>query len=334
MDLSRNAFVGKLPTARNLISSLEWLNLAKNNFHGEFPSVIQKCENLATLDLEGNRYDSIIPSWLGVKNPWRRILQLRSNMFYGNIPRKLSQLAYLQLLDLADNNLTGSIPTEFANLKSMRQQNMKQSIIFQYQYFGQIDVNWKGHYYEVFKRTVSLVTEMDLSSNFLTGEIPTEISNLHSLKFLNLSWNHLSGSIPKDIGDLKFLESLDFSLNQLTGTIPSSITNLTSLSSLNLSSNHLSGEIPKGNQLQTLDDPSIYVNNSGLCGFPLSIACPSDSSPVSSFDEKKGYHNDLEELWLSCWVRAGFIFGIWLWLGVLVFFKPWRMAIFDTVDKM
>jgi Leucine-rich repeat (LRR) protein len=255
-------------------------------------------------------------------------------MFYGNIPRKLSQLAYLQLLDLADNNLTGSIPTEFANLKSMRQQNMKQSIIFQYQYFGQIDVNWKGHYYEVFKRTVSLVTEMDLSSNFLTGEIPTEISNLHSLKFLNLSWNHLSGSIPKDIGDLKLIESLDFSLNQLTGTIPSSITNLTSLSSLNLSSNHLSGEIPKGNQLQTLDDPSIYVNNSGLCGFPLSIACPSDSSPVPSFDEKKGYHNDLEELWLSCWVRAGFIFGIWLWLGVLVFFKPWRMAIFDTVDKM
>ena len=98
-------------------------------------------------------------------------------MFYENMPRKLSQLAYLQLLDLADNNLTGSIPTEFANLKSMRQQNMKQSIIFQYQYFGQIDVNWKGNYYEVFQRTVSLVTEMDLSSNFLTGEIPTEISN-------------------------------------------------------------------------------------------------------------------------------------------------------------
>jgi len=183
----KKCLFGKLPTARNHIFSLEWLNLAKNNFHGEFPSVIQKCENLATLDLEGNRYDSIIPSWLGVKNPWLRILQLRSNMFYGNMPRKLSQLAYLQLLDLADNNLTGSIPTEFANLKSMRQQNMKQSIIFQYQYFGQIDVNWKGHYYEVFQRTVSLVTEMDLSSNFLTGERPTEISNLHSLKFINLS---------------------------------------------------------------------------------------------------------------------------------------------------
>lgn len=256
-------------------------------------------------------------------------------MFYGNIPRKLSQLAYLQLLDLADNNLTGSIPTEFANLKSMRQQNMKQSIVFQYRYrFGQIDVNWKGHYYEVFQRTVSLVTEMDLSSNFLTGEIPTEISNLHSLKFLNLSWNHLSGSIPKDIGDLKFLESLDFSWNQLTGTIPSSITNLMSLNSLNLSSNHLSGAIPKGNQLQTLDDPSIYVNNSGLCGFPLSMACPLDSRSVPSFNEKKGYHKDLGELWLRYWVAAGFIFGIWLWLGVLGFCKPWRMAIFDCMDKM
>jgi len=259
-------------------------------------------------------------------------------MFHGNIPRKLSQLAYLQLLDLADNNLTGSIPTEFANLTSMRQQNKEQLVILveystQYPYFGRVDINWKGHD-EIFQRTVSLVTGMDLSSNFLTGEIPTGLSNLQGLKYLNLSRNHLSGSIPKDIGDLKFLESLDISWNQLTGTIPSSISNLMSLSSLNLSSNQLSGRIPKGNQLQTLDDPSIYANNSGLCGFPLSIACPGDSNSVPASDEQKEYHKDREELWLCYWVIAGFIFGIWLWLGVLVFLKPWRVAIFECVDKM
>jgi Leucine-rich repeat (LRR) protein len=228
-------------------------------------------------------------------------------MFHGNILRKLSQLAYLQLLDLADNNLTGSIPTEFANLTSMRQQITEQLVILveystQYPYFGRVDIKWKGHD-EIFQRTVSLVTGMDLSSNFLTGEIPGGLSNLQRLKFLNVSRNYLSGSIPKGIGDLKFLESLDISWNQLSGTIPSSI-------------------------------PSMYANNSGLCGFPLGIACPGDSKSVPASDEQKEYHKDLEELWLCYWIIAGFIFGIWLWLGVLVFLKPWRVAIFKCVDRM
>jgi hypothetical protein len=203
----------------------------------------------------------------------------------------------------------------------------------QYPYFGRVDIKWKGHD-EIFQRTVSLVTGMDLSSNFLTGEIPGGLSNLQRLKFLNVSRNYLSGSIPKGIGDLKFLESLDISWNQLSGTIPSSISNLMYLSSLNLSSNQLSGKIPKGNQLQTLNDPSMYANNSGLCGFPLGIACPGDSKSVPASDEQKEYHKDLEELWLCYWIIAGFIFGIWLWLGVLVFLKPWRVAIFKCVDRM
>jgi Leucine-rich repeat (LRR) protein len=259
-------------------------------------------------------------------------------MFYGNIPRRLSRDSYLQLLDLADNNLTGSIPTGFGNMTSMMHQNKEQFITSvdksaAYPYFIRIHVNWKGHD-DIFQREVALVTGIDLSTNFLSGEIPTELSNLQVLKFLNLSRNHLSGGIPKDIGNLTFLESLDLSVNQLSGPIPSSITNLMSLSSLNLSSNNLSGEIPKGNQLQTLDDPSIYGNNSGLCGFPLSIKCPNNSSSVSAFNKQKEYHKDLEDLWLCYWVVAGFIFGLWVWLGGLIFFKSWRMAIFGYMDRL
>ncbi|RLN17421.1 hypothetical protein C2845_PM02G07590 [Panicum miliaceum] len=239
---------------------------------------------------------------------------------------------------VADNNLTGSIPTGFGNMTSMMHQNKEQFIISvdksaSYPYFNRIHVNWKGHD-GIFQREVALVTGIDLSSNFLSGEIPTELSNLQGLKFVNLSRNHLSGGIPKDIGNLTFLESLDLSVNQLSGPIPSSITNLMSLSSLNLSSNNLSGEIPKGNQLQTLDDPSIYGNNSGLCGFPLSIKCPNNSSSVSAFNKQKEYHKDLEDLWLCYWVVAGFIFGLWVWLGGLIFFKAWRMAIFGYMDRL
>ena len=123
------------------------------------------------------------------------------------------------------------------------------------------------------------MTGIDLSSNYLSGDIPPEFTKFVGLRFLNLSRNHLSGGIPKDIGNLVILETLDLSLNELSGSIPSSISELLSLNLLNLSNNHLSGEIPTGSQLQTLVDPSIYSNNFGLCGFPLDIACSNGSSP-------------------------------------------------------
>uniref|UniRef100_A0A8R7R6N9 Uncharacterized protein n=1 Tax=Triticum urartu TaxID=4572 RepID=A0A8R7R6N9_TRIUA len=97
------------------------------------------------------------------------------------------------------------------------------------------------------------------------------------------SRNNLSGSIPKDIGNLKLLESLDLSWNKLSGHIPPSVSNLMSLSNLNLSNNLLSGEIPTGSQLQTLDDPSIYDNNLGLCGPPLR-PCTNNSSSTTPMD--------------------------------------------------
>uniref|UniRef100_A0A0E0M8K3 Uncharacterized protein n=1 Tax=Oryza punctata TaxID=4537 RepID=A0A0E0M8K3_ORYPU len=69
----------------------------------------------------------------------------------------------------------------------------------------------------------------------------------------------------------------------------------------------LSGKIPTGNQLQTLTDPSIYSNNSGLCGLPLNISCTNYSL---ASDER--YCRTCEEQYLSYCVMAGVVFGFWL----------------------
>jgi hypothetical protein len=106
------------------------------------------------------------------------------------------------------------------------------------------------------------------------------------------------------------------------------------LSSMNLSNNLLSGEIPTGNQLQTLNDPSMYRNNLGLCGVPLSIPCRNDSSSTTILDGANEDHQQLETLWLYYSVIAGTVFGLWVWFGTLLFLKLWRFAFFRCIDAM
>ena len=78
-----------------------------------------------------------------------------------------------------------------------------------------------GEYY-----SIENTTELNLSSNQLTGSIPPEIGNLTNLTYLVLFGNQLTGEIPSEIGNLTNLTSLQLSNNQLTGEIPESICNL------------------------------------------------------------------------------------------------------------
>ncbi|XP_021679015.2 receptor-like protein EIX2 [Hevea brasiliensis] len=159
--------------------------------------------------------------------------------------------------------------------------------------------------------------------------------NLSGLQNLNLCGNKLDGHIPWDIGKLKSLESLDLSKNDLSGSIPSSISDLNFLSYLNLSFNHLSGRIPLGNQLQTLDDKSIYIGNDGLCGPPLNN-CSKDVEELPKVPEKVGNRgkDDSEMLWFYSGLGMGFVAGFVGVCGVLYFNDSWRYACFQLVDRV
>ena len=85
------------------------------------------------------------------------------------------------------------------------------------------------------------VTGLILSSNNLTGSIPSELGDLASLRELDLYRNRLTGSIPSELGKLANLERLHLLTNQLTGPIPSELGNLANLQWLNLSANQLTG---------------------------------------------------------------------------------------------
>lgn len=70
------------------------------------------------------------------------------------------------------------------------------------------------------------VTALYLSWNNLTGEIPSEIGNLTSLKKMYINYNNIGGVLPASIGKLKNLENIYFDNNNLSGDIPTEITAL------------------------------------------------------------------------------------------------------------
>ena len=101
-----------------------------------------------------------------------------------------------------------------------------------------------GHWQGVTTDSQGRVTELNLTSNQLKGEIPPELANLTNLKVLALGGNELTGPIPTWLGGLTNLEELRLWENELTGTIPAELGSLVNLKELDLSSNQLTGEIP------------------------------------------------------------------------------------------
>ena len=112
-----------------------------------------------------------------------------------------------------------------------------------------INTNWStaadlSEWHGVTTDATGRVTEVSLSQNMLSGEIPAELGNLTSLERLYASRNMLSGEIPAELGNLTSLQRLFLSRNMLSGEIPAELGDMTSLQRLSLWGNELTGEIP------------------------------------------------------------------------------------------
>ncbi|CAM9401021.1 unnamed protein product, partial [Scytosiphon promiscuus] len=111
----------------------------------------------------------------------------------------------------------------------------------------------------------SSVTEINLFSNGLEGELPPGIGDLTALEKLYLGYNDISGQIPVEVSNLAALEFLHLDVNYLTGPIPPELGELQNLQELDLQSNFLTGTIPV-----EIADPEfltgIWLNDNDLEG--------------------------------------------------------------------
>ncbi|XVF57797.1 hypothetical protein PTKIN_Ptkin07bG0010900 [Pterospermum kingtungense] len=333
VDMSNNSLYGSIPGSFGSLTALKFLRLSRNNLSGEIFPTLQNCTSIENLDVGDNWFSGDISPWIGETMQSLLVLNLRSNLFTGVIPRQLCNLSHLHLLDLAENNLSGSIPRCIGNISGFS------SIVNDRRYEAQLWVVAKRR--ELFyDDNLFLVNGVNLASNNLSGDIPEELANLSRLGTLNLSVNHLKGTIPPAIGRLQWLETLDLSRNQLSGMIPPSMVSMTSLNHLNLSYNNLSGKIPSAYQFQTFIDPSIYEGNKGLCGPPLPTKCKDNDNDEPSNPPGSG-NNDNEDdedgdqmLWFYLSMGPGFVVGFWGVCGTLIVKKSWRRIYFQFIEDM
>jgi Leucine-rich repeat (LRR) protein len=205
-------------------------------------------------------------------------LALMNASLYGTLPATLADLSYVEVLDLSRNSLYGSIPSTLGDISGLLHFGVALNCLsgtLPWQLFGSDGVNG----------TTSLES-LDVSSNLLTGTLPSTVSWSSSLVAFSTGYNPLSGplptvsletasemafflvfntfvsqSIPSEIGTLSKLEFLYLYVNLLTGTVTSAFWVPSKLAILFLDENILTSSIPASVGLAlSLNEVSFFNN--------------------------------------------------------------------------
>uniref|UniRef100_A0A0D3F2L4 non-specific serine/threonine protein kinase n=1 Tax=Oryza barthii TaxID=65489 RepID=A0A0D3F2L4_9ORYZ len=267
--LFNNMLSGSLPSELGKHSPLANLEVSNNNLSGELPEGLCFNRKLYSSVVFNNSFSGKVPSSLDGCHPLQNLM-LYNNNFSGEFPRSLWSVVtdQLSVVVIQNNNFSGTFPAQLPwnfthlDISNNRFSGPIPTLAGKMQVFiaannflsGEIPWDLTG---------ISQVTKLDLSRNQISGSIPMTIGVLARLNTLNLSGNQISGNIPVAFGYMTGLTVLDLSSNELSGEIPEDFNKLM-LNFLNLSMNQLTGEIPTSLQNKTYEqsflfNPGIYV---------------------------------------------------------------------------
>ncbi|GKC38598.1 putative leucine-rich repeat protein [Tanacetum coccineum] len=265
------------------------------------------------LNLGNNSLSGVIPECWEMYVAKAAILELGKQQFFWRDPKNFGRFFNLVEMSLLEEFHHGNILRCFHNFtvlsvkENISTDEFSLYIVYCWATIASDLLVTKGRE-DTYSTILQFVMLLDLSSNNLTGHIPSELTTLVKLNSLNLSRNQLTRRIPKKIGSLKSLESFDVSLNKLYGELPMSLTGLNSLSSFNLSYYNLTGRVPSSTQLQILNKSSFFGNN--LCGAPLTKHCAVKVSDMKDQDQDHGSHGT--DWGLIASTVFGLIAGFWI----------------------
>ncbi|KAF7847879.1 hypothetical protein BT93_L2487 [Corymbia citriodora subsp. variegata] len=223
--------------------------------------------NIIGLDLTCNWLDEALYSNSSLVLPKLEVLLLRSCNLT-RFPYFLNSLKRLTYLDLSFNMISGEIPEWFWGISH---DTLERLFISHNLLNGSIQqLHWKRLFYINLEKNLfhgplpilpTSASYFYASDNDFTGEIPSSICQLSSLKFLDLSKNKFFGYMPTCFGDITNLVNLDLSSNNLQGLLPRSLVQCTNLSVLLLSHNQFRDIFPHWLELPQLYSLDLQSNN-------------------------------------------------------------------------
>ncbi|XP_058729115.1 receptor-like protein 7 [Vicia villosa] len=351
LSMRNNVLTGPIPDIFPNSCAITRLNFHGNQLHGPIPRSLSRCSSLEVLDIGSssiqyltgsNQIIDFFPCFLN-SIPTLSVLVLRDNKFHGSIEYSQSvenkPWKMIQIMDIAFNNFNGKLAEKyFKTWERMMHDDDDDASNFIFvpwlyiksYYSFSITVTCKGQKLELVKIR-KFYKVIDFSSNFFEGPIPLSLMDFKELYTLNFSNNGLTGEIPSSIGNMKQLESLDFSNNSLDGEIPAQLASLSFLSDLNISLNHLVGKIPTGTQLQSFPASS-FEGNDELYGPPLIEKQDGERKDLHPQPTCESIVCSIEWNFLS--VELGFVFGLGMIIGPIMFWKKWRVGYWKLADRI
>uniref|UniRef100_A0A7N0T8N4 non-specific serine/threonine protein kinase n=1 Tax=Kalanchoe fedtschenkoi TaxID=63787 RepID=A0A7N0T8N4_KALFE len=257
LNLSGNHMNGTIPSFPIEMKNLRGFYLSKNELDGCIPTEIgDNCHSLEHFDVSGNFITGRIPGSLGKCRNLRTLL-LYSNLLEEVIPGQLGQLHMLQVLDVSRNSLSGSVPVELGRCSELSVLVLSNlfdpfSVVYEKRSYGSISspntIDDDFNYFEgmIPAEIISLpkLRMLWAPRATLEGKLPSAWGLCDKLEIINLSKNFIYGDISHRVAHCKKLTFFDLSSNQLTGTLTGELP-VPCMTVFDVSRNLLSGQIPK-----------------------------------------------------------------------------------------
>ena len=286
---------GPIPSQLGKLTNLRVISLTNNRLTGPIPTSLSSLTNLHTLDLSYNQLTGSIPPGL-TELARLKVLILASNSLSGELPTVSTQLLHL---DLKRNRLNGKLPLLPLSLRylSVSENTMWGPLnaldsVFELVYLDLSMNKFSGPIpNSLFNPTLSslLLQRNNLSGGLPQNADPTKTSSYGDGSIVDLSHNFLSGEISTV---LVGVESLFLNNNRLIGTVPKEYTKslcLGTTKTLYLQHNFLTG-INLEDRVKLPDTTSLCLLYNCMVPPPVGVtACPASAGSQISRPARQCY---------------------------------------------
>ncbi|KAI9221663.1 hypothetical protein BC828DRAFT_380424 [Blastocladiella britannica] len=180
-----------------------------------------------SLMLDSGKVQNAIPADIGKLSGLVELIALNSGLT-GEVP-DLSGLTSLEAINLSNNRLTGYFPSGLTKLPKLRE-----LLIYSNQLTGTLPTD-----FDQLRGTLMI---LNVGDNKLSGPLPSSIGSLSKLTSLHADANAFTGPIPTTFNQLTQVQDMWLFQNKLT-ELPD-LTRLTNLQSLMVYGNPLTGRVP------------------------------------------------------------------------------------------